>query len=392
MLRCKKLKKLSGILLATIMMVGLLVGYQPTEVDAFSSSEKGFIRVAPNSEGMTLDSFNDAIATFEYGASGVLTISALTGDFEISNWYEPDKNINFGAAFCTAKTGTAKFSKLKYDDVKCVIFKDFSGKRIVGTGTSQGHTILEPFKNLTSVKFEGTAPIEIGGFYGGKTDSVIDSVYIPEGVTTLSDGAFSNRSVGAGVLNIYIPDSVVNMTDDCINSTSDLVKITCSRGSIPYAYAKDKGYNLELADQQASCIATVANRISWNIFAPEDINLAYTPTGYAGTTWLGIEGVIPTSVDLYITTDDSFDISGQTTPDIQKVKVVSSDSNTTVENKKIITKIDSDKFTAGQTVRNVLDRDRRAYWIDYTCSIDYSSMTKQNYQGTMNFIISEKLK
>lgn len=390
MLRCKKLKKLSGILLAMIMAVGLLVGYQPTEVDAFSSSEKGFIRVAPYSENMTLDSFNDAIATFEYSASGVLTISALTGDFEISNWYEPDSNINFGAAFCTAKTGTAKFSKLKYDDVKCVIFKNFSGKRIVGTGTSQGHTILEPFKNLTSVKFEGTAPIEIGGLYGGKTDSVIDSVYIPDGVTTLSDGAFMHNSVG--VLNIYIPDSVVNMTDDCINSASDLVKITCSRGSIPYAYAKDKGYGLELADQQASCTATVSNSISWNIFAPEDINLAYTSTGYAGTTWLGIAGVVPTSVDLYITTDDNFDISGQATPDIQKVKVVSSDSNTTVENKKIITKIDSDKFTAGQTERHVFGGDRRAYWIDYTCSIDYSSMTKQDYQGTMNFIISEKLK
>ena len=384
MLRCKKLKKLSGILLAMIMAVGLLVGYQPTEVDAFSSSEKGFIRVAPYSENMTLDSFNDAIA------SGVLTISALTGDFEISNWYEPDSNINFGAAFCTAKTGTAKFSKLKYDDVKCVIFKNFSGKRIVGTGISQGHTILEPFKNLTSVKFEGTAPIEIGGLYGGKTDSVIDSVYIPDGVTTLSDGAFIHNSVG--VLNLYIPDSVVNMTDDCINSTSDLVKITCSRGSIPYAYAKDKGYGLELADQQASCIATVANSLSWSIFAPEDINLTYTSTGYAGTTWLGIAGVVPTSVDLYITTDDNFDISGQTTPDIQKVKVASSDSNTTVENKKIITKIDSDKFTAGQTERQVSGSGRRAYWIDYTCSIDYSSMTKQDYQGTMNFIISEKLK
>ena len=343
-----------------------------TPVNAFTSDQSGYL----GKKGLTYD----------YSSSGVLTIK---GDSSLGEFNKLVLGIGTSSSDDSQDTrlyldnSFTQVSNLNFSDVKTLVIKD-----IDTLCKDSSYMVLSQLPNVESVIFEGDIK-SISHFFS--TSLSLRYLEIPSTVTELGSSVLEVWDNTTQV-KLKIPSSVTNIADDmihCYNGGGYKAKtIVCEKGSAAYEYAAQKGCIIELYDSSVECEATLNNDITWGIVTPEDITFAYSSDGWIADTWVGITGDLSQSSTLTVTTDDNFDILGDTKTDIQNVEVTSDDGNTSTSAGSIITTLNNSKLQAGKV--NV-DTIGAVYKIPYKCKTTSSSLLRQKYIGTVKFIVNEKM-
>ena len=342
-----------------------------TPVNAFTSDQSGYL----GKKGLTYD----------YSSSGVLTIK---GDSSLGEFNKLVLGIGTSSSDDSQDTrlyldsSFTQVSNLNFSDVKTLVIKD-----IDTLCKDNSSMVLSQLPNVKSVIFEGNIK-SISNFFS--TALSLRYLEIPSTVTELGSSVLEVWDNTTQV-KLKIPSSVTNIADDmihCYTGGYKAITIVCEKGSEAYNYATEKGINVELYDATTECIATLNNDITWGIVTPEDITFAYSSDGWIADTWVGITGDLSQSSTLTVTTDDNFDILGDTKTDIQNVEVTSDDGNTSTSAGSIVTTLNNSKLQAGKV--NV-DTIGDVYKIPYKCKTTSSSLLRQKYIGTVKFIVNEKM-
>lgn len=371
--------------MAMAMSVVTLATLNPTPVNAFSSDSEGWV--------VTKTFMNDTIADvykYSYNSSGILTITGTPVSKTIteSSLFVGSKYTFTNVEYVQGQTGSdvltipaANINTINVSDVKVINLNDFDA-----IGTTNNPLLYMGFENLETVIL-GDGIKKVQGLLAGAYTKKVNRLTLPNSVTEIGAGLVNGSMINHPLV-IEIPSTVTTIADKAIDVTDGIENITflCEKGSAAYNYATEKGINVELYDATTECIATLNNDITWNIITPEDINFAYSSEGWVADTWVGVQGSLSPASKLYVSTDETFDILGDTKADIQTVTVSTEDTNTTLTNNIYKTELNNTKLQAGKVA---VDGTDDAYKITYKCKVNSPTILRQTYKGTVKFIINE---
>lgn len=377
----RKFKSIFTILLSAI----IITTFAPSQVNAFSSDSEGWL--------VTKTFMGDTIADvykYSYNSSGILTITGTPASKTIteSSLFVGNKYTFTNIEYVKGQTGsdvltipTENINTINVSDVKVVNLNGFDT-----IGTTNNPLMYTGFENLeTVILSDGVKKVQ--GLLAGAYTKKVNKLTLPSSVTEIG-ASLVNGNMMNHPLVIEIPATVTTIADKAIDVTDGLSNITflCEKGSAAYNYATEKGINIELYDATTECTATLNNDISWNIITPEDINFAYSSEGWIADTWVGIQGSLSPASKLYVSTENSFDIFGETKADVQTVSVSTEDVNTTLSGSIYKTELNNTKLQSGKVA---VDGTDDAYKINYKCIADSSTILRQTYKGTVRFVINE---